>query len=169
MQYVEIGFELTEPGERLLLPRHTILEKFTSPSGGINVLASFIITINKNSVYIPITLKLSDCPSRIWETLYKYVFPATVVKEEMERIMKTCRRFERGVLQLRIPKEEESYSWNGIKKEPERKKYQRKKKEDIPPKKENEDAKEDGDSGQTKRTSLVVGLKYTPTKKESPA
>ena len=97
------------------------------------------------------------------------MFPPTVVKEEMERIMKTCRRFERGVLQLRIPKEEESYSWNGIKKEPERKKYQRKKKEDIPPKKENEDVKEDGDSGQTKRTSLVVGLKYTPTKKESPA
>jgi hypothetical protein len=163
MLNTEIGFELTEPGERLLLPRHTILEKFTSPSGGINVLASFIITINNDTVFIPMTLKLSDCPSRIWETLSKYVFPPDVVREEMEKIMARCRRFESGILQLRLSTEEESYSWNGIRKEPERKKYQRKKKEDVPPVKEEE--KEEGKTDQKKK-SLVVGLKYTPTRKE---
>jgi hypothetical protein len=161
MNYVEIGFELTEPGERLLLPRHTILEKFISPQGGNNVLASFILTINDNRVYIPITLKLSDCPPRIWESLYKYVYPQQIVVKEMERIMKECKRFEKSTLQLRIPEgEEEGFSWNGIRKEPERKKYQRKKKEE---------GKEEGGEGGTppkKRKSLVVGLKYTPTKKD---
>lgn len=158
MQFVEIGFELTEPGERLLLPRHTILEKFTSPQGGINVLASFILTINNNSIYIPITLKLSDCPSRIWETLHKYVHPQPVVAKEMERIMNECKRFQRSVLQLRIPVEEESYTWNGIKKEPERKKYQRKKKEDILPKKEGEDDKEEEGENQEERREKVWSL-----------
>ena len=160
MNYVEIGFELTEPGERLLLPRHTILEKFISPQGGSNVLASFILTINDGRVYIPITLKLSDCPPRIWESLYKYVYPQQIVVKEMERIMKECKRFEKTTLQLRIPEEDEGFTWNGIRKEPERKKYQRKKKEE---------AKEEGGEKVTppkKRKSLVVGLKYTPTKKD---
>lgn len=159
MNFVEIGFELTEPGERLLIPRHTILEKFVSPQGGNHVLASFILTINNNSVYIPITLKLSDCPPRIWDTLYKYVHPQQVVVKEMEKIMKECKRFEKSILQLRIPLEEEGFSWNGIKKETERKKYQRKKKEEV--------KEEDGaDVPSKKKKSLVVGLKYTPTKKE---
>ena len=74
--------------------------------------------------------------------------------------MKECKRFEKSTLQLRIPEGEgEGFSWNGIKKEPERKKYQRKKKE----------VKEEGGEGGTppkKRKSLVVGLKYTPTKKD---
>lgn len=162
MSLVEIGFELTEPGERLLLPRYTILEKFVSPQGGNNVLASFILTINNNSVYIPITLKLSDCPPRIWDSLHKYVHPQPIVVKEMERIMSECKRFEKSVLQLRIPVEEEGFTWNGIKKESERKKYQRRKKE---PPKEDEQEK-DGEGNVKKRKSLVVGLKYTPTKKE---
>jgi hypothetical protein len=164
MNFVEIGFELTEPGERLLIPRHTILEKFVSPQGGNNVLASFIITLNNNTVYIPITLKLSDCPPRIWESLHKYVFPQVVVAQEMEKTMKECKRFEKSILQLTIPVEEEGFQWNGIKKEVERKKYQRKKKE----KKEDGEDKEGADSPATKKKkSLVVGLKYTPTKNEN--
>jgi hypothetical protein len=79
----------------------------------------------------------------------------------MERIMKGCKRFGKSLLKLRIPLEEEGYCWNGIKKDVEKKKYQRKKKEDV---------KEEGDDGESsplkKRKSLVVGLKYTPTKKE---
>jgi hypothetical protein len=165
MNFVEIGFELTEPGERLLIPRHTILEKFVSPQGGNNVLASFIITLNNNTVYIPITLKLSDCPPRIWESLHKYVLPQPVVAQEMERIMKECKRFEKSLLQLTIPVEEEGFQWNGIKKEVERKKYQRKKKEE---KKEDGEDKEGMDSPATKKKkSLVIGLKYTPTPKEA--
>jgi len=75
--------------------------------------------------------------------------------------MKECKRFDRSTLQLRIPVEEEGFSWNGIRKEPERKKYQRKKKEE---------GKEDGEGATAakKRKSLVVGLKYTPTKKDPP-
>ena len=159
MSLVEIGFELTEPGERLLIPRYTILEKFVSPQGGNNVLASFILTINNNTVYIPITLKLSDCPPRIWDSLYKYVYPQQIVVKEMERIMKECKRFEKSVLQLRIPMEEEGFTWNGIKKENERKKYQRKKKEEV---------KGEGneESPPKKKKSLVVEFKY-PTKKEA--
>jgi hypothetical protein len=156
MNFVEIGFELTEPGERLLLPRHTILEKFLSPQGGNNVLASFILTIQNDTVYIPITLKLSDCPPRIWESLYKYVYPQQIVVKEMERIMERCKRFDKSVLNLRIPIDEEGFMWDGIKKEHEKKKYQRKKKE---VKEEDEETK--------RRKSLVVGLKYTPTKKEN--
>ena len=158
MNFVEIGFELTEPGERLLIPRYTILEKFVSPQGGNNVLASFILTINNNTVYVPITLKLSDCPQRIWDSLYKYVYPQQIVVKEMERIMKECKRFEKSVLQLRIPVEEEGFTWNGIKKENERKKYQRKKKEEV---------KEEGgeESPPKKKKSLVVEFKYTPAKK----
>jgi hypothetical protein len=162
MSFVEIGFELTEPGERLLLPRYTILEKFVSPQGGNNVLASFILTINNNTVYIPITLKLSDCPPRIWDSLHKYVHPQPIVATEMERIMKECKRFDKSVLQLRIPVEEDGFTWNGIKKENERKKYQRRKKEE--PKVEEEEKDDEG--GAKKRKSLVVGLKYTPAKKE---
>jgi hypothetical protein len=162
MNFVEIGFELTEPGERLLLPRHTILERFLSPQGGNNVLASFIVTINKDTVYIPITLKLSDCPPRIWESLYKYVHPQQLVVKEMERIMAKCKRFENSVLALQIPQEEEGFSWNGIKKETERKKYQRKKKE---VKDDKDEIKVEDERG--KKKSLMVGLKYTPTKPES--
>jgi hypothetical protein len=161
MNFVEIGFELTEPGERLLLPRHTILEKFLSPQGGNNVLASFILTLDK--VYIPITLKLSDCPPRIWDSLYKYVYPVQIVVTEMERIMKEYKRFEKSVLQLRVPLEEDGYIWQGIKKEVERKKYVRKKKEKIEVKEVKEEDKED-EGGGKRRKSLVVGLKYTPTK-----
>jgi len=159
MNFVEIGFELTEPGERLLIPRNTILEKFVSPQGGNNVLASFILTIYNNTVYVPITLKLSDCPPRIWDSLYKYVYPQQIVVKEMERIMKECKRFEKSVLRLRIPLEEEGFTWNGIKKENEKKRYQRKKKEEV---------KEEGseESPPKKKKSLVVEFKYTPTKKE---
>lgn len=79
--------------------------------------------------------------------------------------MKECRRFEKSVLQLQIPVDEEGFHWNGIKKEVERKKYQRKKKEE---KKEDGADKEGPDSPATKKKkSLVVGLKYTPTKKEN--
>lgn len=67
--------------------------------------------------------------------------------------MERCKRFEKSVLSLRIPVDEEGFMWDGIKKEGEKKKYQRKKKE----------VKEEDE----KRKSLVVGLKYTPTKKES--
>lgn len=158
MNFIEIGFELTEPGERLLIPRHTILEKFVSPQGGNNVLASFILTINNNTVYVPITLKLSDCPPRIWDSLHKYVYPQQIVVKEMERIMKECKRFEKSVLQLRISVEEEGFTWNGIKKENERKKYQRKKKAEV----KEEDNEE---SPPKKKKSLVVEFKY-PTKKE---
>ena len=72
--------------------------------------------------------------------------------------MNESKRFEKSILQLQVPEGEEGFSWNGIRKEPERKKYQRKKKEN----------KEDGEGGTPpkKRKSLVVGLKYTPTKKE---
>lgn len=153
MNSVEIGFELTEPGERLLLPRHTILEKFLSPQGGNNVRASFILLINNDSFYIPITLKLSDCPPRIWESLYKYVHPQPVVVKEMERIMGSHKRFGKSALALRIPEEDEAFLWSGIHKEHERKKYKRQKKV----KNEEEDGK--------KSKSLVVDLKYTPTKK----
>jgi hypothetical protein len=153
MNSVEIGFELTEPGERLLLPRHTILEKFLSPQGGNNVRASFILLINNDSFYIPITLKLSDCPPRIWESLYKYVHPQPVVVKEMERIMGSHKRFGKSALALRIPDEDEAFLWSGIHKEHERKKYKRQKKV----KNEEEDGK--------KLKSLVVDLKYTPTKK----
>jgi len=74
--------------------------------------------------------------------------------------MKEYKRFERSVLQLRIPVEEEGYVWQGIKKEVERKKYVRKKKE-----KDVGEVKEEGEEGGGKRRkSLVVGLKYTPTK-----
>jgi hypothetical protein len=153
MQGVEIGFELSEPGERLLLPRHAILERFTSPQGGNNVLASFILTILDDTVYIPITLKLSDCPARIWDALAKYVFPQQIVAAEMERVMGSCRRFERGVLRLRIPVEEEGYTWGGLKKEVERKKYVRKKKEQT------EEVKTEDKPDEKK--SLVVGLKVS--------
>jgi hypothetical protein len=162
MNFVEIGFELTEPGERLLLPRHTILEKFLSPQGANNVLASFILVLETNKVYIPITLKLSDCPARIWDSLHKYVYPQQIVVTEMERIMREYKRFEKSVLQLRVPVEEEGYVWQGIRKEVERKKYVRKKKEkDVGAVKE-EGGEEEG--GGKRRKSLVVGLKYTPTK-----
>ena len=78
--------------------------------------------------------------------------------------MKECKRFEKSLLQLTIPVEEEGLQWNGIKKEVERKKYQRKKKEE----KEDGEGKEGMDSPATKKKkSLVVGLKYTPTKKEN--
>jgi hypothetical protein len=155
MHSVEIGFELTEPGERLLLPRHTILEKFLSPQGGNNVRVSFILTMNNDSFYIPVTLKLSDCPPRIWETLYKYVHPQPVVVKEMERIMGLCKQFEKSALALRIPEEEEAFLWNGIHKENERKKYKRQKQ-----------VKKVEDDGK-KRRGLVVDLKYIPTQKDT--
>ena len=79
--------------------------------------------------------------------------------------MKECKRFEKSLLQLTIPVEEEGFQWNGIKKEVERKKYQRKKKEE---KKEDDEDKEGMDSPATKKKkSLVIELKYTPTKKEN--
>ena len=164
MNFVEIGFELTEPGERLLLPRHTILEKFLSPQGGNNVLASFILTIGK--VYIPITLKLSDCPPRIWDSLHKYVYPQEGVVAEMERIMKEYKRFEKSVLQLRVPVDEEGYVWQGLKKEVERKKYVRKKKEksEVKEVKEVKEEEKDDEGGGKRKKTLLVGLKYTPTK-----
>jgi len=83
--------------------------------------------------------------------------------------MKECKRFEKSVLQLRIPVDEESFQWNGIRKEPERKKYQRKKKEEV--KEAESEKKEDGTESLTtpgkKRKSLVVGLKLPAMKKES--
>jgi hypothetical protein len=72
--------------------------------------------------------------------------------------MKECKRFEKSVLQLQIPVEEETFTWNGIKKENERKKYQRKKKEVK--------AEDGEESPLKKKKSLVVEFKYTPKKKE---
>jgi hypothetical protein len=72
----------------------------------------------------------------------------------MERIMGSCKQFEKSVLALRIPEEEEAFLWNGVHKENERKKYKRQK----------QVKKEEGDG--KKRKSLVIDLKYTPTKKE---
>jgi hypothetical protein len=76
--------------------------------------------------------------------------------------MREYKRFEKSVLQLRVSVEEEGYVWQGIRKEVERKKYVRKKKEkDVGAVKE-EGGEEEG--GGKRRKSLVVGLKYTPTK-----
>lgn len=78
--------------------------------------------------------------------------------------MKEYKRFERSVLQLRVPVEEEGYVWQGIKKEVEKKKYVRKKKEkDVGVVKEEGEEVEEENGGK-RRKSLVVGLKYTPTK-----
>jgi len=80
--------------------------------------------------------------------------------------MKEAKRFEKSVLQLRIPKDEEGFEWKGLKKEVERKKYQRRKKEEV---KEEDGEKKDNGTEPTgkKRKSLVVGLKIPATKKES--
>jgi len=121
------------------------------------VLASFILTILDDSVFIPITLKLSDCPARIWDALAKYVFPVQVVATEMERIMKTCKRFERGLLRTRIPVEEEGFQWGGLKKEVERKKYQRKKKEAQ----ESKEIKVEENNPPEEKKTLIVELKVS--------
>jgi hypothetical protein len=173
MSFVQIAFELAEPGERLLIPRHTILEKFASRQGGINVLASFILTISDNTIWIPITLKLNNCPVKVYESLAKYVFPQLVVAKEMERVMGECKRFEAKVLRLQIPTEEEGFVWSGLDRKPEKKKYVRKKKEKEAKVEEEEKAVEvEGEEGGStpsgkKRKSLVVGLKYTPGKQEN--
>jgi hypothetical protein len=169
MSFVQIAFELAEPGERLLIPRHTILEKYPSRQGGINVLASFIITICDDALWIPITLKLNNCPPKIYESLAKYVFAPGPVAAEMERVMGSCARFEERRLALRVPVGDEGFRWERLDRKVEKKKYVRKKKEKEKEVKEVK-VEEEEDAGVEpagkKRKSLVVGLKYTPTKRE---
>ena len=80
--------------------------------------------------------------------------------------MKEYKRFEKSVLQLRVPVDEEGYVWQGLKKEVERKKYVRKKKEksEVKEVKEVKEEEKDDEGGGKRKKTLLVGLKYTPTK-----
>ena len=98
------------------------------------------------------------------------MFPPAIVAAEMERIMEEGRRFEASVLRLQIPVEDEGFIWNGLDKKPEKKKYVRKKKEKEKEIKVEENDEGDGKVGEVQegeKHSLVVGLKYTPGKKEN--